>query len=522
METKWRMPLAVLMLLTMALFIGYRPAVAASADEIKLVQPTWGHGVPIPRFELSTGMDWLKLLYDPLFGTTPDGKLSPEHGLANKWEMSPDGLTWTIHLRKGVKFHDGVELTAKDVKFTLDQAMLPDSTAEISEEVRQIVRDLEIKDPYTIVVRCKKPAIFFHTYLSDMTGTNGFVIPKDYYERVGKDQFMKKPIGTGPYKWYSHIVGSSIKLEATDKHWRDGVPRYKYVTFLVIPEESTRLAMLKTGEADITRIGRGSVKEVRDAGLKVISKKDAAGIVFHCLMQWATPAFSDIRFRKALNLAIDREAIIKNILGGMATPISGFPGNTIYACGGDPNLKPYPYNPKEARRLIKEGGYEGYDFMVPCYPREALPEFQQVVETVMGYWQKIGLKPKMFMTEWSTFRASWRAEKVQNIVSGTDTMSAPECGTLLTRMEERYASYEKRGIVHDSRIDEWFKKASRSLDEAEVARILGEVYRYSYDQHLTIPICMINNEIAFNKRIPEWDPGQRRNDRNFNEITKQR
>ena len=143
-------------------------------------------------------------------------------------------------------------------------------------------------------------------------------MPKDYYERVGKDQFMKKPIGTGPYKWHSQVVGSYIKLEATEKHWRDGVPRYKYVTFLNVPEESTRIAMLKTGEADITRISRERIKEVLDAGLKVISKKDSAAIVFHCLMQWATPAFSDIRFRKALNLAIDREAIIKNILGGRA------------------------------------------------------------------------------------------------------------------------------------------------------------------------------------------------------------
>ena len=126
------------------------------------------------------------------------------------------------------------------------------------------------------------------------------------------------------------------------------------------------------------------------------------------------------------------------------------------------------------------------------------------------------------MTEWATFRASWRAQKVQNTVSGTDAMSAPECGTLLSRMEERYASYETRGIVQDPKIDEWFKKASSALDEAEVAKILGEVYRYAYDQHLTIPICMINDEIAFTKRIPDWDPGQRRDDRNYNDIIKQR
>ena len=111
-------------------------------------------------------------------------------------------------------------------------------------------------------------------------------------------------------------MGSYIKLEATDQHWRDGVPRFKYATFLLIPEESTRIAMLKTGEADITRIGRESIKDVLNSGLKIVSKKDAGAIVFHCNMLWATPAFSDIRFRKALNLAVDRESIVKHIFVG--------------------------------------------------------------------------------------------------------------------------------------------------------------------------------------------------------------
>jgi len=141
---------------------------------------------------------------------------------------------------------------------------------------------------------------------------------------------------SGPYKWHSQQVGSFIKLEATEKHWRDGVPRYKYMTYLVIPEESTRMAMLRTGEADISRISREAVKEARNAGLNVMKKDSGYVVTLVPHMQWASPAFSDIRFRKALNLAIDKEAIIEHLLAGVAKPLASYPGSNIFVAGGIP------------------------------------------------------------------------------------------------------------------------------------------------------------------------------------------
>ena len=108
--------------LTAILLTGYQPIAAAPpTGEVKTVAPTIGNGVPIPSREVAASNDWMQLLYDHLVGVTPEGKFSPDIGIANKWEMSPDGLTWTFYLRKGVKFHDGVELTAKDVKFSMEQ-----------------------------------------------------------------------------------------------------------------------------------------------------------------------------------------------------------------------------------------------------------------------------------------------------------------------------------------------------------------------------------------------------------------
>jgi len=167
------------------------------------VAANFGRQIPVPRLDGAQANDWIQLLYDHLVGTTEDLKLSGEKGLANKWQMSPDGLTWTFYLRKGVKFHDGVELTAKDVKFSIEELMLPDSFASNARIIRGVVKNIEVRDPYTVVIQCKKSFLFLAHFLSDIEGMDTMIIPKDYYERVGKDEFAKHPIGSGPYKWHS-------------------------------------------------------------------------------------------------------------------------------------------------------------------------------------------------------------------------------------------------------------------------------------------------------------------------------
>jgi peptide/nickel transport system substrate-binding protein len=523
MTAKGMTVLVGVLVLTMIFFASHGSVLAAPpTGEVKTVAQAFGNGVPIPYLDSTFANDWIQLLYDNLVGFTPEGKFSPDIGLANKWEMSPDGLAWTFHLRKGVKFHDGVEVTAKDVKFSLELIIRPDSISPNASAIRGSVQGIEVKDPYTVVVRCKKPDIFLPSLLGN-TGTDGMVVPKDYYEKVGRDEFAKHPVGSGPYKWHSQMVGSSIKLEATDRHWRDGVPRFKYMTYLVIPEESTQFAMLKTGEADIARISRDKLKEASNSALNVIMKEDAATVIFHINMQWTSPVFSDVRFRKALNLGIDKDAIIKNIFAGVAKPIATWPGENIFLVGGDRTLKPYPYDPQEARRLIKEGGWEGYEFTVVSYPRGGCPEYPTVVEAVAGYWEKIGLKPKIRMSEWNVWRVAWRERKTQNTVHGVDSFSVTEIGLLLQKFGEKFDfKGEAQSTVNIPEFNEKFDRIKKSLDVAEISKLMAEMYRYSYDQHLIVPICSIPDVIATTKRIFKWNVGQHQNDRSYCELIRQR
>jgi ABC-type transport system substrate-binding protein len=238
-------------------------------------------------------------------------------------------------------------------------------------------------------------------------------------------------------------------------------------------------------------------------------------------MQWTSPVFSDIRFRKALNFAIDKEAIRKHLLAGQGTPVATLPGDVARTCGGNPALKPYPYDFEEAKRLIKEGRYEGYEFGVPVFDRSGFPEFPEVAETVVGYWQKVGLKPKIFMTEWNAWREKWRTQKSENTIMGVDSSAVSGCNGILRTFEQKLYSKSELTHVKLPYLDERFEKIFKSLDLTEVERLMGEMYCYTYDNYLVVPICDLDDIIATSKKIPPWDPGLRRRDLNFRGLIRE-
>lgn len=489
---------------------------AGPAGEIKTMAPGFGSQVPIPRLSLGQGDDYMKLLYDALVGENPDGSLSAEKGLAEKWEKSPDALTWTFHIRKGVKFHNGDALTSRDVAFSIWQTCEPDSKSGYASFIKETIKTIDTPDPYTVVLHLNKPSVYLDRYF---TGQLAMVIPRDYYEKVGLDAFSKHPIGSGPYKWHSQSTGSFIKLEAVDNHWQIGVPRFKYMTYLIVPEESTRIAMLTTGEGDITEVSRSRVKELRDGGFNVILKRHDTLLQVNAEMQWTTPAFQDVRFRKALDLAVDKASIIKNIYQGMGEPAAGYPGSRIAACGGDTTLQPRPYDPDQARRLIKEAGLEGYEFTVPSIKRAGSPEQAQVVEALVGYWQAVGLKPQIRMSTWEAYRAAKRNKKVSNSVLVIDDSAASSCKSLLHELAIRYDSeYDSGARIRAEdypELTKTFEAALSATDEATVPPLVGRIYRYLYDNWLSVAIAELDAAVAVSKKVPEWNLGEAKAHNNY-------
>jgi len=143
---------------------------------------------------------YLTLLFDSLVGHIIEGQLSEETGIAYKWEMTPDGKTWTFYLREGIRFHNGDELTAEDVKFHLDRVFDPASGSTQVPALRTAIDSVEAVDPYKVVVRLNAPSIFLPEMLSELTGTEGMICSKRYIEEEGIDYLATHPMGTGPFK----------------------------------------------------------------------------------------------------------------------------------------------------------------------------------------------------------------------------------------------------------------------------------------------------------------------------------
>jgi peptide/nickel transport system substrate-binding protein len=523
MRTKWVALLAGLGLAMVAMLIPSWTASAAAAEasqpsgELRLAMPGIGNMRPAPWMESAFGKGYLTLLYDFLVGVNPDGSLSAENGVAERWEMSADGRTWTFWLRQGIKFHDGSELTAEDAKWSLEMVTRPESVAAFAARLRGTIQEIEVADPYTLVIRTKNPAIFLAQDLSMGTGFEGAILPKRYYEQVGADGFAAKAMGSGPYKWVKGVTGSWLQLEAVDKHWAEGVPKFKTVTYRVVPEESTRIAMIQTGEADIVGVSRERVAELQGTDLKVFVKERGSvmGCYFH--QQWEDVPVADKRVRQALNLAINRDELVKFIFAGQAKLVAMYPiGSFAVSAGADSSLTPYPYDPDRAKQLLKEAGYaNGFETTIYSYAREDVPEMARLVEAIAGYMAKIGVKLNIFATEYPVARTKRMTGKMPGHISCLGTPNRANAGDLLSLLYTLHHSSSKFTDHKVPELDALLDKATAATSVEEVHTLIGAIHHWMYDDYGTMPIAEVSTPYVVNaKKVSQWDLGRTLYDNN--------
>jgi peptide/nickel transport system substrate-binding protein len=339
-----------------------------------------------------------------LFGTIVRRNLydgSYSRNLAESWEVI-DPTTWKFNLRKGVKFHDGTEVTSADVKFSFDRTL-----GKFDKKfrgyrkgaIRRLVASIETPDDYTVIIKTKYADASFLGVSLLMN-----VVPKAYVEKLGDKAYAKKPIGFGPFKVTEIKVGEYLKMEAFEDFWNanpkqgeTGRAKVKTVTIRTLPQEATMVAALKAGEVDgIYGVNVDSVKDLGKYSDISIFRAPTSLHGFMILNFRAEKELKtnkpnplrDVRVRQALNYALDWDSLIKNYLTGHEWRTTLIGRTQI---GYDPNAPIYPYDPEKARKLIKEAGY-GKDLSLPFhYPEQSR---QPYMDAVWDYWRSVGINIK--------------------------------------------------------------------------------------------------------------------------------
>ena len=467
---------------------------------------------------------YLSLIFDYLVGSTPDGQPSPTGGLATRWENSPDFKRWTFHLRKGVTFHNGDDVTSEDVKFSLERAMSKRSTTGYAGPLRTLIQTIETPAPDRVVIVTKEPTLIIPTYLSRALSTEGMVLPKKYIEANGDDAFARKPVGSGPYKFVEQVTGSHIKLAAVDNHWRIGTPKYKNATFRLVPEETTRIALLRRGEVDVADVSRERVKEIERDGFPIHTRREEAILSMWWVLSpdgWPAPA-KDKRVREAMNIAIDRAELAQSIFAGKADP-AAIPMGLSWSFR-DIGLKvgpemSYTYDPNRAKKLLADAGHGGgFPLDVYAFQLPGLPEGKAFAEAVAGYWEKIGIKTKLIPVDYPAFRKNWVDRKVPGAVGYYNIANRNWIGTYALLEKMAYSKSKPNDTANDPEIDGMIAQVMSQTDREKINALMRNIYTRLRSEHYGVPVVYLHSPYASSKALAKWNPGSVMYDLFFDEL----
>lgn len=280
-------------------------------------------------------------------------------------DLSADRRTYTFQLRQGVKFHDGVELTAADVEF-LCQMNLAEGNLVPSREMWENIKEFEILDKYNFRIILKKPDV---TWLQGWCYSDGMIPPKHILEKEFAESgnpltkggdFSRQPVGTGPYMLVEWKPDQHIMVKRNPYYYREGQPKIEKIVFKVIPDTNTMLAQFKKGEIDLFSQAQANqyneLLEMKKEGRAIEVHKFPAYTYMHADFNLRNPIFQDKRVRQALCYAFPKEDFIRTVLDGVATPADSYIVPMSWAYKAD--VKKYDYSPAKAKQLLAEAGWK--------------------------------------------------------------------------------------------------------------------------------------------------------------------
>ncbi|MBI2872466.1 MAG: ABC transporter substrate-binding protein [Chloroflexi bacterium] len=455
------------------------------------------------------------LVYEWLIGTDLQGQMVPE--LATKWETK-DGKTWDFTVRKGVTFSNGKEMTANDVKASMEIIIKNGKTSAPKNLVRQVDR-VEVPNPDTVRIVTKDPNYLFYFDMSKASYRNYWTTSADYFNQVGADKLRAEPMGTGPYVLTEKVSGDHVTFRVRDDvvksgHWRVKPVYWEQIQAYKVQEESTRIAMLKTGRLDLIDIALALKDQV--AGLPLARNEGVTGgAIGMCCIGEAPSIFNDIKVRKALNLAADMDTIAKTIFKGEIARQAVF-NFTKEVWGFDPTLKPYTYDPTEAQRLAKEAGFPPPGYKMTMYLRTdaiGIPDIVAAGEAVGTYWKRnLGVDVSFQLIE------QVRLDRLTELQTPPDKMTVeglwnntwtPRSSVVADPGQAYIATMGCKQIFnagHSSRatcseVDQWMLQYFQSPDPKARDDFSSKIQKWHYENYIPVPLGAANQIFAMGPKV---------------------
>lgn len=322
-----------------------------------------------------------KSFYQGLFGFDKDMKLV--NVLADSYDVSPDGLTYTVKLHPGVKFHDGSAFNAAAVKVNLDRASNPDNRLK-RYNLFKMIEKTDVVDDLTVKITLKTP---FSAFVNNLAHPAAVMISPAALTQYGKEIGFH-PVGTGPYRFVTWNQTDFVKVEKFSGYWKAGLPKLDSITWRPVVDNNTRAALLQTGEAQFAY-------PIPFEQAKVLEKNDKLALVAspsilhrYISINVTQKPFDNPKVRQALNYAINKEALIKVAFSGYATPAEGpLPSSIDYSV----TYHPWPYDPAKARELLKEAGYPD-GFTTTLWSSHNHSTAQKVLQFTQQQLAQVGVK----------------------------------------------------------------------------------------------------------------------------------
>lgn len=476
---------------------------AVTAVEQTLVLASGRAIGPINPHDYSSSMAVLDLVYEPLVRYGPDGSI--QAALAESWEISADGLTWTFHLRPDVTFHDGTPFDAAAVKWNLERWVGSEDHNWLPTTSRIV--GVEVVDPATIVLTLNES---YYPAMQDLT----LIRPVRFLSPKGVDANgeLAQPIGTGPWQVESSSEEQTVLTPYPD-YWGQK-PALEKVIVEVILDPQTRIAALLSGEVDVIGgeyLGGISVESLpvleRNPTVKVLA--ETGGTTFYIATQYKKSPFDDLKVRQALNHAIDRQGISDTIFRGQAAPAEGlFPATIPYVTRTGTDL--YSYNPAQAKSLLAEAGWtlnaEGIlekagqplkiDLVVD---QSRLPQTATVAQALQAQLKEVGIELELRLMDYSGWLDAYYAGDYDLLMRFT--WGPPyDPHTLLSG--EFYEETEDAASAYtDPELTSLIEKVLASTDEQERQELYTQIWQLLDDNAAVVPLVYPQRVYAYRSEV---------------------